>query len=110
MKASETFVRNTEWQKMAEGVKRTILGYDSEIMMVAVQFEAGAVGALHDHPHRQVTYVAAGEFDVTIDGRTESLRAGESFFVAPNLRHGVTAKTAGTLIDVFTPAREDFIK
>lgn len=109
MTNSEVFVRNTEWQKMAEGVKRTILGYDSQIMMVAVQFDAGAVGALHDHPHRQVTYVAAGEFDVTIDGKTESLSQGDSFYVAPNLRHGVTAKTAGTLIDVFTPAREDFV-
>jgi quercetin dioxygenase-like cupin family protein len=37
------------------------------------------------------------------------LRAGDSFFVASGLLHGVEALEAGTLVDVFTPAREDFL-
>ena len=95
---------------MAPGVRRQILGHDDQLMMVVVQFEPGAVGAVHHHPHRQVTYVAQGEFEVTVDSRSQVLRAGDCFFVAPSLPHGVVAKTAGTLVDVFTPAREDFIK
>jgi len=78
-------------------------------MMVSVEFDAGAVGALHKHPHRQVTYVASGAFRVRIDGREEDLRAGDSFFVAADALHGVVALEAGTLIDVFTPARDDFV-
>ena len=77
--------------------------------MVSVEFDAGAVGSMHKHPHRQVTYVASGAFRVTIDGTESVVRAGDSFFVQGDLVHGVMALEAGTLVDVFTPAREDFL-
>jgi quercetin dioxygenase-like cupin family protein len=92
------------------GVRRRILGHGPDLMMVTVDFDAGAVGAMHKHPHRQVTYVASGLFRVTVDGREETIRAGDSFYVAADLVHGVVALEAGTLIDVFTPARDDFLK
>lgn len=100
----------SDWKTVAPGVQRRILGYDSALMMVAVNFEAGAVGAVHHHPHRQVTYVAAGQFETTIGGECRLLKAGDSFFAVPDIPHGVTAITEGTLIDVFAPAREDFVK
>lgn len=109
--ASEIFVSaKGDWENVAPGVDRKILGYDGQLMMVGVRFEKGAVGAMHNHPHRQVSYVAAGEFEVVIDGKTQILSAGDCFFVPPNAQHGAVAVTGGTLVDVFTPAREDFIK
>jgi quercetin dioxygenase-like cupin family protein len=78
-------------------------------MLVAFRFEAGAVGAPHQHPHVQSSYVAEGAFDVTIDGATTPLGPGTSFIVAPNLVHGVVALEAGLLIDSFAPCREDFL-
>jgi quercetin dioxygenase-like cupin family protein len=57
---------------------------------------------------RPVT-IAAGRFEVTIGGETDTLRAGESFIVPPNAEHGVVALEAGTLIDSFAPARADFL-
>ncbi len=99
----------SEWESIAPGVQRRMMAYDAALMMVAVTFEDGAVGAMHDHPHRQVTYVAQGEFEVVVNGQTALLRAGDSFLVPPGTRHGVVALSAGTLIDVFTPAREDFV-
>ena len=111
MQSSELFVSASgEWETVAPGVTRRILGYDGHLMMVGVKFEGGAVGAMHHHPHRQVSYVAAGEFEVVVDGNTQILSAGDCFFVPPNAVHGVVAVAPGTLIDVFTPAREDFIK
>jgi quercetin dioxygenase-like cupin family protein len=95
---------------MAPGVTRKILGYDDALMMVVVKFETGAIGALHHHPHRQVSYVAAGKFDAEIDGVKRTIKAGDCFFVAPDLEHGVVALEPGMLIDVFAPAREDFLK
>lgn len=77
--------------------------------MVRVDFDAGAVGSLHHHPHRQVSYVAAGSFDVTVDGKRQTLAAGDCFFAASSLPHEVVAREAGTLIDVFTPRREEFL-
>lgn len=111
MATLEAFVSGAGgWETVADGIRRKILGYDAELMMVAVRFDAGAVGAPHRHPHRQVTYVAAGRFSAEIDGRKQEVAAGDSFFVAPDLVHGVVALEAGTLIDVFTPARTDFVR
>jgi quercetin dioxygenase-like cupin family protein len=105
------FVSSVEecWIVVGAGVRRQMLGHGADLMMVRVDFAANAVGAVHQHPHRQVTYVAQGRFRVTIDGRERELGAGDSFFVAADLPHGVEALEAGTLIDVFTPLRQDFL-
>lgn len=109
--ASEAFVSGAgEWENVAEGVSRKILGYDDALMLVVVRFEKGAVGALHHHPHRQVSYVAAGQFEAEVDGVKRMLQGGDCFFVAPHLVHGVVALEPGVLVDVFTPARADFLK
>ena len=99
-----------EWEKVDEGVERKILGYDDEVMMVCVRFEKGAIGSLHHHVHRQITYVQAGSFEVTINDNKKVLQQGDCFFVAPDLVHGVVALEEGSLVDVFTPARQDFLK
>ena len=97
------------WENLGGGVERKILGYDNQLMMVLVRFDKGAIGSLHHHVHRQVSYVESGSFEVTINGRTQVLKRGDSFFVAPDLVHGVVALEAGCLVDVFAPAREDFL-
>ncbi len=97
------------WQQAGDGITRKILSYDDQLMLVCVRFEKGAIGMPHNHHHRQVCYVESGRFEVTINGDTKTLQQGDSFFVAPGLMHGVVALESGSLIDVFSPAREDFI-
>lgn len=97
------------WTETAPGNRRAVLSHRPEMMLVAFSFEPGAVGALHSHPHTQVSYVAEGAFDVTVDGVTQRLEAGSSFIVAPDLVHGVVALEKGLLIDTFTPRRDDFL-
>ena len=80
-----------EWTEVAPGNRRAVLSERPEMMLVAFSFEPGAIGAPHSHPHTQVSYVAEGSFDVTVDGVTQRLGAGSSFIVAPNLVHGVVA-------------------
>ena len=97
------------WQDLGAGVKRRILCFDDHLMVVEVAFEAGAVGALHSHPHRQASYVQSGRFKLTIDGQVAELGTGDVYFVSPDLVHGAVALEPGVLVDVFTPAREDFL-
>ncbi len=97
------------WTEVAPGNRRAVLSQRPELMLVAFSFDKGAVGTLHSHPHTQVSYVAEGSFDVTIDGVTTRLSAGASYIVAPNLVHGVVALEKGLLIDTFTPRRDDFM-
>ena len=101
---------DTSFESVDQGVNRKILGYDQNIMMVQVDFEKDATGALHRHPHAQSTYVLSGIFDVTIEGETKVLKEGDCFVVPGNCLHGVYCKQKGSLIDAFSPAREDFLK
>ncbi|MCF7804894.1 MAG: cupin domain-containing protein [Candidatus Marinimicrobia bacterium] len=108
---SDIFIKNStvEWEYADEGIERKILGYDGELMLVRAKFEQDAVGQAHSHPHRQVTYVESGKFEVHIDGDTETLQQGDSFYVPPHAEHGAVAVEAGILLDIFNPVREDFL-
>jgi hypothetical protein len=46
----------------------------------------------------------------TIGEEKKILKAGDGYYVAPNLLHGCVCLEAGVLIDTFTPMREDFLK
>ena len=100
---------DAQWIEVAPGNRRRVLIHTSELMQVEFGFDAGAIGALHSHPHVQVSYVAEGSFEVTIDGATQVVGTGGSFIVASGLVHGVKALEAGRLVDVFTPMRQDFL-
>ena len=110
--ASKEFLmtKDIEWETVGEGVKRKIMGYDDKIMLVHVAFDKGGIGPMHQHYHSQVTYVVSGSFDVTINGKTETLKTGDSFYIPPNVLHGAICTEAGELIDVFSPIREDFME
>ena len=99
----------TPKEAVGDGLNRQIFGYNDSIMLVRVEFDVGAVGAVHSHPHSQVAYVESGEFDVMIDGVETRLGPGDSFYVEPHLDHGAVCRKAGVLIDVFSPVREDFL-
>ena len=101
---------NIEWETVDDGIERKILGHDDQLMMVYIRFKKGAVGSPHHHVHRQVSFVESGSFEVTIDGKKNVLTKGDCFIVAPDLVHGVVALENGTLVDVFTPARKDFLQ
>ena len=105
------FRDRTEVEVVDDIVSRQILAFNDEIMMVRVIFKTpGPGGPFHAHPHVQITSVESGVFDLTIDGRTERLKAGDSFYVPSGVHHGAVCIEPGVLVDVFTPMRADFLK
>lgn len=99
-----------QWENVGEGVRRQIMGYDKDLMLVKVHFDKGAVGSLHAHPHSQATYVVSGKFELTIGDEKKEIVAGDGYYVAPDVLHGCVCLEPGILIDTFSPAREDFLK
>jgi quercetin dioxygenase-like cupin family protein len=108
---SDVFIldRNLDWQDLGNGVRRKLLGYNGTVMMARIEFQAGAVGTEHRHPHIQCSMVESGVFDITISGRTERLRTGDGYLVPANELHSAVAVEAGVLLDTFTPMRDDFL-
>jgi len=97
------------WEETGPGVRRTLVAYNDDLLLVKVEFEAGAVGALHQHVHSQISYIESGEFEVTVGAEVRVLRAGDTFYAAPHVPHGVVARQAGALLDSFSPLRLDFL-
>ncbi len=93
----------------APGVTRRVLAHAPNLMAVEVTFETGAVGDVHSHPHEQATYVVSGRFTYEEGGQTYTIAQGDSYYVAPDVPHGVVCLEAGVLLDIFTPQREDFL-
>ena len=103
------FTEEIEFEDLGNGVKRKILAYGDGLMHVEVHFEAGAVGAMHSHPHAQTTYVISGEFEFTIGDETRIVKAGDTMYDEPNVMHGCRCIKAGVLLDTFSPMRKDFL-
>jgi len=69
--------------------------------------DAGAPAPEHSHPHEQVMSLIEGEFELTVGGVTESLKAGAVVVIPPDAPHSGRAVTACRIIDAFHPVRED---
>ena len=98
-----------EPQVCGKGVKRRILAYSKDAMCVENTFKKGSIGAMHNHPHTQITYVASGKFEFTIDGEVHTVSKGDTLLKQDGVMHGCTCLEDGILIDIFTPMREDFL-
>lgn len=94
---------------LGNGVTRKVLSYSDNIMSVELEFEKGAVGAIHSHPHEQIGYVVSGSIELLGGKEKVILKAGDTYYMAPNEEHGVIALEKTKLLDIFTPMRRDFL-
>lgn len=109
---SKSFLLESEitWEVCGDGIKRQIMGYGPELMLVKACFETNSIGAMHQHVHTQSSIISSGKFEVTIDGEVKIMSKGDGYYVASNLVHGVVCLEEGILIETFSPCREDFLK
>lgn len=95
------------------GLRRQVLCYNDDIMLVKVFFGEEMVGqrpALHSHPHSQSSYVVSGKFEFHCgDKEVKVLGPGDAYYIAPNVPHEAYCLEPGILIDGFSPVREDFL-
>ena len=73
-----------------------------------VQADAGASFLEHQHPHEQIVSVIEGELELMVEGTTHRLTPGVVFVIPPDARHSGRAVTACRVLDVFSPARDDY--
>lgn len=103
------FWKDVESEVTAPGVERKVLAFCDELMCVENTFKAGGIGAMHHHPHTQITYVASGSFRFTIGDKTYVVKKGDTLLKQNDIVHGCECLEDGVLVDFFTPMREDFI-
>ncbi len=103
------FDKDATGEEASEGVTRIVKSYTDELMVVENHFKKGAVGALHSHPHTQITYVISGSFEFTIGDEKHVVSAGDTMLKKDGIVHGCVCLEEGILLDIFSPMREDFV-
>lgn len=102
--------KNIAARDLGGGVTRKVLSYSQNLMACELRMEKGAVGALHSHPHEQIGYIISGRLVYQEEGKEDKiLETGDTYYVAPNVVHGVQILEDTRLLDIFTPMREDFV-
>jgi quercetin dioxygenase-like cupin family protein len=81
----------------------------SENMSIAFwEVEKGAEVPEHSHKNEQIMQVLEGKFEFTLDGETKTYQSGDLVVIAPHKKHSGKALTTCKLMDVFSPAREEY--
>lgn len=102
--------KDIELTDLGGGTVRKVLAYSENLMSVELHFDEGAVGAKHSHPHEQIGYIISGSLLFQEEGQEDkALVAGDTYYVKPNVVHGVVALEETMLLDIFTPMRKDFV-
>lgn len=69
---------------------------------------AGAAFPEHRHVHEQITFIAEGSFELTVNGKPLLLEANTALVIPSNTAHAGRALTDCKIIDTFTPVREEY--
>lgn len=104
-----TFNEKIDLESCGEGVERKVLSYTDELMCVENHFVQGGIGAIHQHPHTQITYVVSGTFEFTIGEEKKIVHAGDTMLKKHGVVHGCVCLEEGILLDVFNPMRQEFV-
>jgi quercetin dioxygenase-like cupin family protein len=100
------------WETLDNGWRRKVL-FSGELTFVLLEAKGPTSGPieLHSHVHDQISYVMEGELEVQIGDETRNISTGGFYRVPVNVPHGVQVLSGKlTLVDAFTPPREDFRK
>ena len=90
------------------GLRRQVMSYSPEMMLVRHRMIKGWVGARHSHPHQQLVYVVSGRIRFEEPGGVFEAGPGDSFLVPGDVPHQASALEDSEILDVFTPVREDY--
>ena len=91
-----------------QGLRRQVMSYSKDLMLVRHKMEPGWVGAAHSHSQEQLVYVVSGAIQLTVAGVTHALSAGDSILVAGAAEHQACTDRASEVLDIFTPYRSDY--
>ena len=96
-------------EQMNPQVTRQVI-HGQHITIARLGIAQGGSVPTHSHVNEQVMNIISGRLKVILDGIEMVLDGGQSLVIAPNIPHSVEALEDTVAVDVFSPAREDWIR
>ena len=97
------------WIAICPGIKRRTIAHGEKMYQMLAQLDAGSRMSPHQHPHEQIAHVLSGRMRLIVDGTPHELIAGQAFYLASNVPHGVETIEETMVLDTFSPPREDLL-
>jgi len=103
-----------DWKSVPEerlnpSVTRKVV-HMGNMTIARLELRKGAAVPEHSHAHEQASMVEKGAMKFLLDGVEQVVRAGEFLAIPPYAPHAVEALEDSAVMDIFSPAREDWIR
>jgi len=96
--------------QLAPGARSHIVTGEKMTLSFA-HLEAGSYFPVHTHPYEQMMFVLKGELDAVLEGKLYKMGPGDVIFFPEGSLHGAQMRDVDCeIVDVFTPARPDYIQ
>ena len=101
-------IRKLPSTEILSGIERRAVWLDQGMITFFV-FQPHAVVPSHTHEHEQITVVTRGALQLTLNGATRILRAGDGVSIPKNVSHSAFVLDELTeAYDAWSPPREDY--
>ncbi|MGB5403899.1 cupin domain-containing protein [Robiginitalea sp.] len=84
------------------------LVHGKEMSLVFWDVTPGSEVPQHHHKNEQIMHVIEGRFEFTLNGKTREYGPGDIVLIPAHTPHSGKALTACKLMDIFSPAREEY--
>ena len=102
------------WSAIAEEKMNPLLSrrviHTEQMTIARLWLGKDAVVPMHNHVNQQVTMLQSGALKFEMGAEVFTLKPGDVLVIPPDLPHRVEALEESTATDLFTPAREDWIR
>ncbi len=97
------------YRTVLPGVLYKTLAVGEKMHLTEFHLAKGSKVPKHTHPHEQTGYLVSGRMRFMIGEETFDAEPGDGWSIGGNLAHMVDVLEDSTVIEVFSPAREDYL-
>ena len=101
--------KGNPWITICPGIKRQTLTSGETMYQMLATLESGSKMPAHQHPQEQIVHILSGRMKLIVDGTPHEMKAGDSFYLASNVPHGVETIEETRVVDTFSPPRDEYL-
>ena len=95
--------------EICPGITRRTIAHGEHMYQMLATLAAGSQMQAHSHPQEQIVHILEGKMRLIVESVPHELSAGDSFYLASNVPHGVETLSATRVLDTFSPPRTDYL-
>jgi quercetin dioxygenase-like cupin family protein len=98
------------YSEILPGIRIKTLVYGKNTLMTEFRLAKDSVLPGHKHPYEQTGYLIKGRIRLTIGGEIHDMKADDSWCIMPDVEHSAEIIEDSVALEIFSPAREDYLK